>query len=407
MISRFKKSITIVVLLVIIFVFLHIKSHPRLSVFYEINQDENNSTFDAELTSILIDTLNQLEIPGMQVAIKIYGGVHNYNIGTVDYERTERVGEDNVFKIASVTKIFTSTLVLKLAEEGYFNLDDTIDKWFPELINSETITIRTLLNHTSGVYSYTENFALQCKALLNPRKLWTEKEIYEYILKGKPAFEPREEYRYSNSNYVLLGIICEKATGMEYEELLYDKIIDKLNLQNTCILPYDETPEKLVKGYDRDVIPLGIKRIETFNDSLSSLAYSAGAIVSNCNDLIEFYSSLLSGEIISDKYLDEMMTFIDCTDEDLYVQTGYGLGLRRFEIGGHVLIGHTGTIPGYGGLLMYNADKDYIIAALANISYFNQIAVLTEIINYIDSREANSFIMEAYDESCYICRWSN
>jgi len=71
------------------------------------------------------------------------------------------------------------------------------------------------------------------------------------------------------------------------------------------------------------------------------------------------------------------------------------------------LIGHTGTIPGYGGLLMYNADKDYIIAALANISYFNQIAVLTEIINYIDSREANSFIMEAYDESCYICRWSN
>jgi len=202
-ISRFKKSITIVVLLVIIFVFLHIKSHPRLSVFYEINQDENNSTFDAELTSILIDTLNQLEIPGMQVAIKIYGDVHNYNIGTVDYERTERVGEDNVFKIASVTKIFTSTLVLKLAEEGYFNLDDTIDKWFPELINSETITIRTLLNHTSGVYSYTENFALQCKALLNPRKLWKKRRFMNIFSRGN----------------LLLNL--EKSTGIQIRIMYY------------------------------------------------------------------------------------------------------------------------------------------------------------------------------------------
>ena len=390
MISRLKRLIVIIALFVMIIVGPYLKLNPKLSVFNELYQDNDKSKFDVELTNLLISKLNQLEIPGMQVAIKINGELHNYNIGTIDYKRTKKVSEENVYKIGSVTKIFTATLVLKLAEEGYFDLEDTVDKWFPNVMNSETITIRSLLNHTSGVYNYTENFSFQCKVLLNSKRVWTEKELYKYIIKGKPVFKPGEEHRYSNSNYVLLGLICEKVTGKEYEELLHEKIIDYVNLENTCILPSENIPEKLVEGYDRDVIPLGINKIKTSNTSWSSMAYSAGSIVSNCNDLIKFFSYLLSESIISNKYLEEMMDFIDCTDEDIFVQTGYGLGLRRFEIEDNILIGHTGTIPGYGGLLMYNIGRDYSVAVLANISYLDQIDILTEIINYINSQEVNS-----------------
>lgn len=386
MLSKLKRLLVIVTLFAVIIVVLYLKLNPKLVVFDEEYQNNDRGKFDDELTKLLINKLNQLEIPGMQVAIRINGESHNYNIGTIDYKRTKKVSEENVYKIGSVTKIFTATLVLKLTEEGYFDLEDTIDKWFPNVMNSETITVRSLLNHTSGIYNYTENIILQCKTVLNPRKVWTEQELYEYIIKGKPTFKPREEHRYSNSNYVLLGLICEKVTGKEYEELLHEKVIDYVNLENTCILPFDKIPEKLVEGYDRDIIPLGINRIKTSNISWSSMAYSAGSIVSNANDLIIFFSSLLSGSIISDKYLEEMMDFIACTDEDVFVQTGYGLGLRRFGIQDNILIGHTGTIPGYGGLLMHNIERNYSVAVLANISYLDQIDILTEIINYVNCK---------------------
>lgn len=399
MVNKLKRLILIITLFAVIIAAFHLKLNPKLTVFSEEYQSNDISKFDVELTSLLINKLNQLEIPGMQVAIKINDELHHYNIGTIDYKRTKKVSEENIYKIGSVTKVFTATLALKLIEEGYFDLEDTIVKWFPNVVNSETITIRTLLNHTSGIYNYTENFPFQCKVLLSPKKVWTRKELYKYIVKGQPAFKPGEEHRYSNSNYVLLGLICEKVTGKEYEELLHEKIIDYANLENTHIIPYDHIPEKLVEGYDRDVIPLGINKIKISNTSWSSMAYSAGAIVSNCNDLIKFFSYLLSESIISNKYLEEMMDFIDCTAEDIFVQTGYGLGLRRFEIRDNILIGHTGTIPGYGGLLIYNMERDYSVAVLANISYLDQIDILTEIINYINSQEVNFL-----KEDSYFCR---
>lgn len=387
MINIFKRLIAIIVLFAMITVVLYFKLNPKLSVFNNTYEDVYNGNFDVELTNLLISKLNELEIPSMQVAIKINDELYDYNIGTIDYDRTKNVSVNNVYKIGSVTKIFTSTLILKLAEEGYFNLDETINEWFPDVPNSESITIRSLLNHTSGIYNYTENFVLQCTVLLNSKKVWNEEELYKYILKGKPSFKPGEGHRYSNSNYVLLGLLCEKVTDKQYEELLHEKIIDYLNLENTYILPYDKTPEKLVEGYDRDVIPLGINKIKTLNTSWSSMAYSAGAIVSNCNDLINFLDSLLSESIISNKYLEDMMNFIECTDEDITVQTGYGLGLRRFEIDDNILIGHTGTIPGYGGLLMHNIDRNYSIAVLANISYLDQIDILSELINFIKNQK--------------------
>lgn len=389
MFKSLKKILVIIGIFIMIIVTLYIKSNPKLSLFSDTYQDINKSKFDTEFTNLLTRKLNQLEVPSIQVAIKINDELYKYNIGTIDYNRTKKVIDENVYKIGSVTKIYTATLVLKLAEEGYFGLEDTIDKWFPDIIYSENITIRSLLNHTSGIYNYTENLLFQCKTLLNSKKVWTEKDLYKYILKGKPLSKPGEEHRYSNSNYVLLGFICEQVTGKKYEELLHEKIIDPLNLENTCILPYDETPVKLVEGYDRDIIPFGINRIMKSNTSWSSMAYSAGAIVSDCKDLVNFLSYLLSESIISNKYLEEMTDFIDCTDEDIVVQTGYGLGLRRLVIEDSILIGHTGTIPGYGGLLMHNIERDYSIAVLANISYLDQIDILTEILNYINSQEVN------------------
>lgn len=381
--TRLRYKVGMIGIITIILIAFYIKSNPKLSVFTETNLDPNQSDFDLEITNLLTDKLNYLGIPGMQVTIMLNNDLHNYYIGTIDYKRTEKVTEDNVFRIGSVTKIFTATLVLQLAEEGYLNLEDTIDKWFPDIPHSKNITIRSLLNHTSGIYNYTEDILLAAKTFLNSNKKWTPDDLYSYTLKGQPSFKPGEDHRYSNSNYLLLGLICEETTGRKYEELLHEKIIDPLDLKHTYIPPYDEIPVKLVEGYDRDVIPLGINKIKTSNTSWSSMAYSAGALISNCTDLVKFINSLFKEELISSQSLEEMMDFIACTDEDIPVQTGYGLGLRRLEIDGNTLIGHTGTIPGYGGLLMHNLEKNYSIAVLANISYLDQITILTELIDHL------------------------
>lgn len=142
----------------------------------------------------------------------------------------------------------------------------------------------------------------------------------------------------------------------------------------------------MISGYDRDLIPMGVHEMKPDHHGWASMAYSAGGIAANAGDLSKFLQGLFTYKIISKETLAEMMEFGNFPDEDIPEQTGYGLGLRRLTIEGDTLIGHTGTIPGFGAAAFYCPEKDYYIAILGNVSFLDQPRLLHTIVKIIHTQ---------------------
>ncbi len=241
-----------------------------------------------------------------------------------------------------------------------------------------------LLNHTSGIPSYTEDTGFLLRYLALPRKGWRPAELTEVLEGESLLFSPGTRHEYSNSNYLLLGVILESVTGSSYSALLSDLMEDELNLFRTHYLDYpDDVP--LANGYDMSIFHLGRRNLSGFRSSLETGAFSAGGVVSTSADTARFVHSLFTGKILSDAGLSQMLTFIDTSDPDVPSQTGYGLGVRRLEIGGSTWIGHTGTIPGYSGIAVHNRDRRLTVVVLSNLSIIDQTGILEAIFEAIRS----------------------
>lgn len=279
--------------------------------------------------------------------------------------------------IGSITKLYTASLVMKQVDEKTLSLDDTLDKWFI-FSYADQISVKMLLNHTSGIPSYTDypSFTVQLFAL--PWKNWRTNEIVDYFKNRPLKFSPGSQYEYSNSNYLLLGIILEKTSGKSYQTLLQEGITSKLVLSDTF---YNEIPEDLLiaNGYDKDILHLGVRNLTGFRTSLTSGSTTAGRILSTSYDVATFTHALLHGNILTNNSLSQMKIFIDAPDEEVPERKGYGLGTRYLIINDEDLIGHTGTLPGYSGIAMHNENKNYTIVILSNLSNINQEKLLEEI----------------------------
>jgi D-alanyl-D-alanine carboxypeptidase len=295
--------------------------------------------------------------------------------------------EKHILRIGSVTKNFTAAVILKLYEQGKISLDDTIHKWFPEYPKSDLITIRQLLNHGSGIYNYTENLWLGVQSVLMQHKKWDPNTLLKSTYNKKFYFLPGEGHHYSNTNYLLLGLIIEKITGKTLSKVYREYIFEPIKLNNTFFIPYEEIPENLISGYDRDVIPFGIHKITPDETSFATLGFSAGAMVSTADDLRKWIDSLFKSNFLKEETLNEMVKFLEVEDHDVRGQIGYGLGLRVLNIDGNIFFGHTGTIPGFGAAVFYCPGKDYSIAVISNVSVFDQMSVLEGLFSVITKME--------------------
>lgn len=275
--------------------------------------------------------------------------------------------------IGSVTKLFTATLLLRQVERGSILLTETIDEWF-DLAYAEDVTVRMLLNHTSGIPSYTEDARWLTQAFGQPTRRWQPEELVD-VIRDKPLkFDPGAAHEYSNTNYVLLGLILERETNTPYQVLLEELVRDELNCDRTHYLDYpDDAP--IANGYDESIIGFGRWNITGFRTSLETGGYAAGGILSTSQDVARFVQSVFTGAVLDDDTLGEMQTFVDAHDEDVPTQQGYGLGIRHLRIDGEDVFGHTGTIPGYSAIAMHHENPQYTIAVLSNVSTIDQAAV--------------------------------
>ncbi|PEE37853.1 serine hydrolase domain-containing protein [Bacillus pseudomycoides] len=321
-----------------------VKAEPNQNVSSSLQtstQRDRNSVKQA-----MRDTLH-LGFPGILAKTSEGGKTWGYAAGVADLSTKKSMKTDFRFRIASVTKTFTATVVLQLAGENRLNLDDSIEKWLPGVIqgngyDAKQITIRQILNHTSGIAEYSRS--KEADFFTNIKKSFTAEELVKIGLSMPPDFAPGKGWSYSNTGYVLLGILIEKVTGNSYAEEIENRIIEPLELSNT-FLPGNSSVipgTKHARGYLQPDGASELKDVTYYNPSIGS---SAGDMISTADDLNKFFSSLLGGKLLKEQQLKQMLTTVPTGSAEI---GGYGLGIYETKLPNGVSIwGHTGGIPGF------------------------------------------------------------
>ncbi|MGG3674755.1 serine hydrolase domain-containing protein [Bacillus nitratireducens] len=289
----------------------------------------------------------QIGAPGVLAKTYNNGKISSYNAGVADLSTKKSMKSDYRFRIASVTKTFTATTVLQLVGENRVQLDDPIEKWLPGLVqgngyDGNQITIRQLLNHTSGIAEYLKS---KDADFTNTRKSYTAEELVKIGLSYPQDFSPGKGWSYSNTGYVILGMLIEKITGNSYAEEIEKRIIEPLDLSNT-FLPGNSTVipgNNHARGYLKIDGTSELKDVTYYNPSIGS---SAGDMISNADDLNKFFSSLLGGKLLKERELKEMLTTVPTEGEG--VGDAYGLGIYETKLPNGISVwGHGGAIPGF------------------------------------------------------------
>ncbi|MFF7866251.1 serine hydrolase domain-containing protein [Streptomyces qaidamensis] len=313
-------------------------------------------------------------VPGVTVTVRRGHGTWAAAAGVGNLETGKPRSARDHYRIASITKTFVATVVLQLEAEGRLSLDDTVEKWLPGVVrgnghDGRRITVRQLLNHTSGIFDYLEDPGFQ-QTYMTPDGFMKHRfdeaapeDMLAIAMKNRPYFEPGASFAYSNTNYLLAARVIEKATGNDYGDEIDRRIIDPLHLASTSVpttrvtlpRPGSRAYSKLAKtdtGPTYDVTELNPR-----------LAYGSGQMVSSSADLTRFYSALLGGRLLPPEQLRKMRTTVESSRET----SRYGLGLvdRKLSCGVHVW-GHDGGIYGSNSDAVTTEDGRHSLAVNFN-----------------------------------------
>ena len=192
-------------------------------------------------------SFNQSGVPGAIAAVRTPEGTWVSTLGVANKASGKPMQANMHHRIGSITKTFTATLLLRAAAEGRLSLDDTIDQYVKGVPNGDKITLRQMANMSSGIASYTEDEQWVKEALSHPKKVWKPKELARIGIKDSPLFAPGKGWHYSNTNYVLLGLVLEQVTGKPIDKLYQKEIIEPLHLKETSFPGADPA---LLKPYD-------------------------------------------------------------------------------------------------------------------------------------------------------------
>lgn len=337
-----------------------------LSLILTFSQIGFSQTFDKAKLDTYFNTLEENNKYMGSVAVSKNGEIiYTKTIGFADIENNIKATENSKYRIGSITKTFTSVLVLKAVEENKLTLNQSIDKWFPEIENANEITLEQLLNHRSGIYNLT-NSSDYSTWNTQPK---TERELLEKIKKGGSVFKPNSKAEYSNSNFILLTYILEKTYSKSYADLIQEYIAKPLDLINTSVFGKIEPLKNESYSYKWT----GTWELEPETDF--TIPLGAGAILSTPTDLTKFGDALFTGKLLQAESLEKMKNIKD----------GYGLGLFPINFSEKRGYGHTGGIDGFTSAFVNFPNDKLSYALISNGANFNNnnisIAVLNAVFN--------------------------
>lgn len=325
------------------------------------------TTPDLEALTQALRNTTAAGAPGALARFSGPGGVTVRTEGVRDKATGAAMDPQARFRIGSVSKTFSSVVLLQLVNEGRIDLDTAVNQYLPGLLPDDRITVRHLLSHRSGLADYTnamfEHTVPGFEAVRN--KVFSYQELVDLSLREPRTTEPGVAYKYSNTNFVVVGMLIEKATGNGVAKEYERRIFKPLKLRNTSYVhPSAQIKGLHTRGYlhpDEAGAPLVDSTEQTV-----SWAQSAGAVISNPADLNTFTSALLGGRLLPARMLDAMLT---ATPTDTTNTRFYGLGLRRYDLScGTSVYGHTGTVQGFYTYAFSTRDGRRSLSAMANTS---------------------------------------
>jgi D-alanyl-D-alanine carboxypeptidase len=294
--------------------------------------------------------------PGAIVGVRTPEGTWTKAYGSADPATGTPMAVGMHTRIASLTKMYTATIVLQLAEEGKLSLDDTIGTYVPGIPNGDRITLTQLADMTSGLASYTMNEALLDRYFADPSAVFTPQEVVKAGVALSPLYAPGTSFNYSNTNTVLLGLVIEKVTGRSIAEELQQRIFDPLHLGNTS-WPGTSTamPEPYAHGFTlngNDATPDAPTDSTDWNPSWT---FTSGEIISDIGDLLTMGRALGTGQgLVDAKTQKARLTS--------FSEIGYGFGMSC----SNGWVGHTGDVSGYNTSLFYDTSTDTTVAVQTN-----------------------------------------
>ncbi|MEU5464617.1 serine hydrolase domain-containing protein [Streptomyces althioticus] len=293
------------------------------------------------------DRLVEAGAAGVQFRVTRDGDSFVVTSGVAELGSGRPVPADGRFRISCITKPFVAVVVLQLVAEGKIELDRTVESYLPGLIPyGDRITVRNLLQHTSGLYNYADSFQKPGDRFLRDRYKHYEPEDLIAIAAAKPLeFEPGTKFAYCNTNYFVIGLLIKKVTGRTHREEITERILRPLGLTET-VLPGDDPniPGPHARGY----MQIGGEPVDVTLMNPSE-AGCAGEIISTTKDLDTFFAALFDGKLLNEPEFTEMTTPLPPEMiENLPMGIGYGLGIMKLENDRKLdLWGHGAGIPGY------------------------------------------------------------
>ncbi len=334
---------------------------------------------ESRLHDVLSAEVQRQRILGAQACVLTADGREaNAVVGFVDRERKIAVGVKDVFRVGSVTKMYTAAIVHSLAASSRLDLSWTLDRWFPALPGAAEITLRDLLSHRSGIPDVLSFPRLIFVSTLFPRQVWSAEDVLGDVARSRRAGfgKPGAAFAYSNTNFILLGAIAEKASGRSIRDLYSEVICRPLGLSLTRFLPIEPTPAALRAGFDRSLIPLPWGYVHTPGAaSWATLSFTSGAMATNARELALFVHALAVGKILGAASFEAMKAFTDCSFPDNAAIDGVGLGLFRFRLNGHEYWGHEGLMIGSQSVALHSVESGWTVAVIANVSRVDIISV--------------------------------
>ena len=296
-----------------------------------------------------------------------------YKNGEVEYRKAygfNQQPEPAIYRIGSISKTYTATIIMKLKEQKEISLEDTVKKFIPDIPNSKYITLKHLLQHRSGLVNLTDkkNYRNYFETGLTSNKL------LEIIKENGVSFSPDKKYSYSNTGYILLTLIAEKVTGRSFPELVESYIAKPLKLKNTYVFDSNLRRRNEVRSFKKE------EKWQPSTNTHHSIPLGSGAIASTSEEVAIFFYNLFNNKILSKESIDEMTTLND----------DYGLGLFTLPYKDKVGIGHNGGIDDFRSVALYFKDSDVVFVNLSNASDIN--------INKISKFLIASFYKDSYQE---------
>lgn len=318
-----------------------------------------------ELDTMFQQAFDDFQSHGTIANVRIPGvGEWAGNVGQADPSTGAPYANDTHQRVGSITKTFTATMILQLVDQELLSLDDTVDQWFDGVTYGDQITVRMLAQMTSGIASYTLSDEWAQQVFDNPEKVWSPQEVVDYGIGLPPSFEPGTGWEYSNTNYVMLGLIIEAVTGQDIRTVLHEQILDPLGLSSTSFPAQDD--DSLPAPYARGMTVQGQPEDEPVDATNwnPSWAWTAGQMISTLDDIHVWGRVLGTGELLSPESQAQREEWVQIAPTAYY-----GLGISDYS----GWIGHNGELPGYNSDIWYRPDLDSTILVFTNSDIDNAV----------------------------------